>query len=107
MTDKATDSLLPLQLDSKKTSTAVGNDHKDFVFEKVLFDTDALFSLQSIFDSAESVGTKTASIKFMITIQDEIELQNLGYSKEQIDKLKPLEAEDILKSGMRADEIGR
>ena len=42
--------------------------------------------------------SKTASVKFMITMQDEKDLRNLGYSQAQIDKIKPQEAVDILKN---------
>jgi len=49
----------------------------------------------------------SASVKFMITIQDEADLQSLGFSKEQIYKLKPQEAEDILRSGMKAELTSR
>ena len=79
------------------------NDNKDFVFDKVLFDIDALTALESIFNSSDSVGSKSVSVKFMITIQDENDLQILGYSKEQIDKLKPQEAADIIQAGIKAD----
>jgi hypothetical protein len=106
MTNKATDNLLPIPEINKTTSVAANNDHKDFVFDKVLFDIDALSSLQSIFDSADSVGTKSVSVKFMITLKDEADLRSLGYSKEQIDQLKPQEAEDILKYGTKAHSVG-
>lgn len=103
MTAKDHDNLLPLRIDTNTTPAAVSSDHKDFVFDKVLFDADALSSLQSIFASAEAVGTKSASVKFMITSQDEADLQSLGYSKEQIDRLKPQEAADIIQS-MKNDQ---
>ena len=45
---------------------------------------------------------KTASVKFMITIQDENDLRDLGYSQAQIDKMKPQEARDLLQSGTEA-----
>ena len=102
MTIKGTDNVLPIP-DIKKPTTNAVNDHKDFVFDKVLFDIDALSSLQAIFDSADSAGSKSASLKFMITSKDESDLQLLGYSMEQINQLKPQEAEDILKSGMKAE----
>ena len=60
-----------------------------------LFDTNALSILGSVFntscrDNFDTVGcSKTASLKFMITLQDEIDLQNLGYSKEEIDSAWP------------------
>ena len=46
-------------------------------------------------------NTKTASVKFMITKQDEIGLRGLGYSESQIDKIKPQEAAEILKAAMK------
>ena len=97
MTNKANNTILPIP-EINKTTVAVNH---DFVFDKVLFDIDALSSLQSIFASADSVASKSVSVKFMITIQEEADLQVLGYSKEQIDRLKPQEAEDILKSGTK------
>jgi hypothetical protein len=105
MTIKAADNILPLPLDNNKTNAAESNEHKEFVFNKVLFDTDALSALQSIFNSSDSVGSKSASVKFMITLQDETGLQNLGYSKEQIDQMKPQEAENILKAGIKAEHF--
>lgn len=79
----------------------VKSENKEFVFYKVLFDTDALTTMESILNS--SAGSKPASVKFMITIQDKVDLENLGYSKEQIDKLKPQEAEDIIKAGSKLE----
>jgi len=69
----------------------------------VMFDVQAISILQGVFNStvepaAEECFSKTASLKFMITNQDEENLRNLGYSQSQIDKLKPQEAEDILKA---------
>lgn len=46
--------------------------------------------------------SKTASVKFMITIQDEKDLRNLGYSQEQIEKMKPEAASEILQAGTKA-----
>jgi hypothetical protein len=43
MTTKATVNLLPLQLDINKATACGSNDHKEFVFDKVLFDTNALW----------------------------------------------------------------
>ena len=45
----------------------------------------------------------TASVKFMITAQDERDLRQLGYSQEQIDKFRPQEAADILRAGAAAN----
>lgn len=68
----------------------------------VMFDMRAVSILQGVFNStvepAEECFSKTASLKFMITNQDEESLRNLGYSRSQIDKFKPQEAEDILKA---------
>lgn len=71
--------------------------------EAVMFDEQAISILQGVFNFPAEPATaecfsKTASVKFMITIQDESDLRNLGYSQEQIDKIKPQEAEDILKA---------
>jgi hypothetical protein len=41
----------------------------------------------------------TASVKFMITRQDEISLRERGYSQAQIDRLRPQEVSDILAGG--------
>jgi hypothetical protein len=70
--------------------------------ELVLFDVEAVSILQSIFNCSgepaiEEGFSKTASVKFMITMQDEKDLRDLGYSQAQIDKIKPQEVEDILK----------
>jgi hypothetical protein len=102
MSSKSKRILHPLPLDTKNSTITVNND-KDFVFNKVLFDIDALIALESTLNTSDSVDHKTASLKFMITMQDETDLLNLGYSKEQIDKLKPQEAADIIKSGMKAE----
>jgi hypothetical protein len=101
MTSKTIENLLPLPLDIESPTITVNNPD-DFVFDKVLFDIDALTALQSIFESVDSVDSKSASVKFMITIQDEADLQGLGYSREQIDKFKPQEAADILTAGAEA-----
>lgn len=45
--------------------------------------------------------SRTASVKFMITMQDEEGLRKLGYSQAEIDKIKPQEALDILRAGRR------
>lgn len=81
----------------------------DVVFNKELFDTNALSILGSVFNTScqdnfnMEACTKSVSVKFMITLQDEADLKALGYSKEQIDQLKPHEAEDIIKSGSKAE----
>jgi len=80
-------------------------DHNDegFVFDTEVFDSNALSVLDSIYKSLESVDQKTASVKFMITKQEEADLKALGYSKEQIDRLKPQEAANIIQSGLKAE----
>jgi len=47
--------------------------------------------------------SKTASVKFMITMQDEKKLRDLGYSQAQIEKLKPEEARNLIEAGTKAD----
>ena len=111
MTSKTIEKLLPLSRDIE-SSTVTVNNSDDFVFDRVLFDIDALTVLQSLFNPSESVDSKSARVKFMITIQDETDLQGLGYSKEQINKFKPQEAADILSAGTEAKptndfDIGR
>ena len=111
MTSKTIEKLLPLSRDIE-SSTVTVNNSDDFVFDKVLFDIDALTALQTIFNSSDSADSKSARVKFMITIQDEADLQALGYSKEQINKFKPQEAADILSAGTEAKptndfDIGR
>jgi hypothetical protein len=71
-----------------------------------LFDSNALSALNSIDISMESIDQKSASIKFMLTIKDEADLKALGYSNEQIDRLKPQDAADIIKSGTKFDKSG-
>lgn len=71
--------------------------------EPAMFDEKAAPILQAVFNcsgesATEECFSKTASVKFMITMQDEKDLRNLGYSQPQIDKIKPQEAEDILKA---------
>jgi len=84
------------------------NNAEGFVFNSTLFDLNAFSALDHIYKSLESVDQKSASVKFMITLQEEADLRALGYSTEQIRKLKPQEAEDILKSGINAEPlIGR
>jgi hypothetical protein len=76
---------------------------EDLGLESEMFDEKAVSILQAVFNcsgesATEDCFSKTASVKFMITMQDEKDLRNLGYSQSQIDKIKPQEAEDILKS---------
>lgn len=109
MTTESVETPTPLPRNIKKPTSTVGAPGKEFVFDKVMFDPEVLSALQSVFnpsgqDNFDSKGfTKTACVKFMITIQDELDLHNLGYSKTQIDKLKPHEAADILQAGTKAE----
>jgi len=97
----------------KRHQEISSNNDKDVVFNKELFDTNALSILGSVFNTScldifdTEAGTKSVSVKFMITLQDEADLQNLGYSKEYIDKLKPQEADDIIKSGVKAEPTNK
>jgi hypothetical protein len=49
--------------------------------------------------AVEEGFSTTASVKFMITRQDEISLRERGYSQAQIDRLRPQEVSDILAGG--------
>jgi len=77
----------------------------------MVLDPETIATLQSIFDCScrrdiaparEEGFSKTASVKFMITMQDEKDLGCLGYSQTQIAKMKPQEARDLLLSGAKA-----
>lgn len=84
---------------------AIDNSVTDgFTYDPGMLDTSTASMLLSIFDSSGDSEelSKTASVKFMITMQDEKELRDLGYSQTQIDTLKPQEAEDILRAGAKA-----
>jgi len=87
----------------KTLEIAFDNNDEGFVFDTAAFNSSALSALDYIYNSLESVDQKTASVKFMITIQEEADLKELGYSKEQIDKLKPQEAANIIQSGLKAE----
>jgi hypothetical protein len=89
--------------EEKALEIAFDNNDEGFVFDAAVFDSNALSALDSIYKSLESVDQKSASVKFMITIQEEADLKALGYSKEQIDKLKPQEAANIIQSGLKAE----
>lgn len=84
----------------------------------VFFSAEALSILQGVFSAPQEetesspeskeeppeeseAGAKTASVKFMITAQDEEELRRLGYAQAEIDRLKPQEAADIISAGTR------
>ncbi len=55
-------------------------------------------STEGITSDEPETCPKSASVKFMITRQEESALQKLGYSQEQIYRLKPHEAAKILKA---------
>lgn len=81
---------------------------KDFVFAAEMFNANDMFVLQSIIDTASNGAlqekniSKTASVKFMITLQDQKELRTLGYTQEQIDKIKPQDASDIIQKRIKS-----
>ena len=52
--------------------------------------------LDAVFGGAPSTEGATASIKFMITRQDEDDLMALGYTPEQISAMTPQQAREIL-----------
>ena len=79
-------------------------DDEDFGHQFAVFDANAVSVLQSVFNCSgapqmEEGFSKTVSVKFMLTMQDEEDLRDLGYSQSQIDKIKPQEAESIIQSG--------
>ncbi len=72
-------------------------EHKHFVF-----DESATSLIQALLSCpGEPSPATTASVKFMITLQDERDLLNLGYTQEQITKLTPREAMDIIQAGTK------
>lgn len=76
----------------------------------VVFDTSAVSILQMMMDAPggsalENASSKSASVKFMITIQDERDLAALGYGQEQINRLKPQEVEEIIRRGLYNKEL--
>lgn len=48
--------------------------------------------------------TKAATMKLLITKEDEKRLRELGYSKDQINKMKPEEAGEIIEAGVEAEQ---
>lgn len=55
--------------------------------------------LQTLFSDSElAKPIKTASVKFMLTKQDERDLLRLGYSQEFIEKVRPQEAMNIIQA---------
>ena len=78
-------------------------DDDNSISNLVMFNGNAISILQAVFNYPEEPApaecvSKKASMKFMLTMQDEKDLQNLGYSQAQINNIKPQEAEDILKA---------
>lgn len=105
-------------------------DDEEFGGKQLVFDAAAVSVLQSILKSSgqedsgavsraqaaarayaqpgqepgmEEGFSKMASVKFMITRQDEKGLLELGYSQIQINRIKPQEACDILLAGTKAE----
>ena len=75
----------------------------NLISDSGIFNGNAVSILQAVFNYPEEPApveclSKKTSMKFMITMQDEKDLRNLGYSQEQINTIKPQEAEDILKA---------
>ena len=93
MKTKSTKSPQPLPLGIKKSKANVS-----------MANVDAVFKDQIKVEPTSEEGSKSASVKFMITMQDEIELRYLGYSETQIYKLKPQEAANILHAGTKAED---
>ena len=78
-------------------------DDDNSISNLVMFNGNAISILQAVFNYPEAPApaeclSKKASMKFMITLQEEKDLRILGYSQAQINKIKPQEAEDILKA---------
>lgn len=65
-----------------------------------VFDASSVTILQAVFAETETpITPKSVSIKFMITLQDENDLISLGYTLDQIRKMKPQDAEDKIRDG--------
>ena len=117
---KSTENQLPGTLGTEQTQAAGGEAGGA---EPMVLNSEAISILSSIFYGSGTVnpygikpleyppiGTgqpeaKTASVKFMITSQDEKELRDLGYSQAEIDQLKPQQAADILKARAAAKAV--
>jgi hypothetical protein len=109
MSIKSTESVAALTLHTEETRATDNDTSNGFIFDLTLFDTKAVSDLESIYkrsvESAIEKGmSKSASVKFMITKQNEKDLRALGYSQEQIDKIKPQEAANIILAGRKAEE---
>jgi hypothetical protein len=95
---------------SKEPHLLLSNDHEPLINcapkespgGELMVSDEAVSILRSIFQSPCAEGfdapVKAASVKFMITAQDEKELRELGYSQTEIDKIRPQDAADILKA---------
>jgi len=113
---KSTEYILAPAPDLNQNSTVEKN-ADDSMFNPLMFDANSASMILSAFQCSGSeevekvdsttdgmsigngeVCSTTASVKFMITMQDEQDLLSLGYNQEQIDKLKPQEVADILKT---------
>ncbi|MDD2540520.1 MAG: hypothetical protein PHH28_05675 [Desulfuromonadaceae bacterium] len=111
---------LALEHSIDKSKTTVNNPNDNFVFDQTKFDSETASDLQSTFKAfcyenfdevpkdqpkdasvLEEGFSKSARVKFMITKKDEADLRRLGYNKEQINKLKPQEAVDIIQAGTK------
>jgi hypothetical protein len=106
---KSPDNILSQPLNIEGLITKDNNANEGFVCDFEMLDANDISVLRSILElspeepaTGEHIST-TASVKFMITMQDENELHNLGYSHKQIDKLKPQEAADILQARTMAE----
>jgi hypothetical protein len=76
--------------------------------EHVIFNAEAVSILQLLIDNAGGLLTagtpaNSASVKFMITLQDEADLNALGYTQKQIHRITPQEAADIIQAGKRSE----
>ena len=96
--------------DFEESSAEESTEQDDFVFDSTLLGAQGISVLESIFtgavDSSMVEGlTNTASVKFMITKQDEEDLRHLGYSASEINSIKPQEAADIILAGTKAETI--
>jgi hypothetical protein len=83
----------------------------DIINNNLVLSPETICMLQSLFPGAGGKANepamdadlpKTASVKFMITLEDEKNLGELGYSQAQIGKMKPNDAAEILQAGARA-----
>lgn len=108
MTAKSSETPQELSL---QDPAATGSDvNEGFVCNLEMLGANGISVLQSIcglvseeYATGERIS-KTASVKFMITMQDEKELCKLGYSQEQINKIKPQEVFEILQARTKAEQ---